>query len=182
MVGKRAWVALLVGASRTACGDAAPAGNIADTAVVADAGTGQDGTVADTDGGVDASNPEVPDAAADVAVSYKVVTGTGKVTKPSTSASYSLTLVGPMSLHVAEDGHFNLAVEAGGPVKFLSPKASFQQTQVGTKGLVAPKLTDGATALSYKITGVVPGATGKWKLSIEVKDGDGAEFEIDVVP
>lgn len=177
---KGLWFLSFVAGLNAACSDAAPSSSAADNSAAANAGSGTDAAVAATDAPIDTSTGEDAEVAAEVQVSYKVVTGATKVTKPTTSASYTLTLVGPMALKLGEDGHYDLTIEAGGPVKFLSPKATFTQAQLGTKGLLSPAITSGAAALAYKVTGVVPAAAGKWKLVIDVKDGDSAEFDIEV--
>ncbi|MBM4343747.1 MAG: hypothetical protein FJ100_10260 [Deltaproteobacteria bacterium] len=174
------WVAGLV--LTVGCGGAAPPASVADSATVAEASSDQDTALTAADAATETANLDSADAGTEIQVARKVVTGTTKVTKPSTSASFTLTLVGPMTLHVAEDGHYDLTIEAGGPVKFLAPKVAFQQHQLGTKGLQTPKIADGAAVLTYKVTGVVPAAAGKWKLAIDVKDADGAVFDIDVAP
>lgn len=161
-------------------GDASSTGSVA-SAGSQDSGAAvnaADGTVGDAGNSAETSDQDGDTNAAEISVQRKIVTGATKVTKISTSTSYTLTLTGPMTLGVGENGHFDLVIDATGPVKGISPKITFALTQLGTKGLHTPLLVDGAVALTYKLTGIVPAALGKWRLTIDVKDQDGADFDI----
>lgn len=149
--------------------------------------TGPAADAKSSDTGADSASSATGDSAGDeqateVAIARKVVTATTKQTKTTPSGSFTLTITGPFELHVGEDGHYELQIDTTGPVKGLAPKVTFAHAQLGTKSLQTPMLADGAAALTYKLSGIVPATAGPWHLRVDVKDQDGADFDVTALP